>query len=118
VPSVPVGLPPPPRFGSRPAGSPPSANAGLLRAAFQSVAIFRTGGESVAGTTREGSIYFDGPLVCVSRLGAVPSLIRPLQPPERGAALSFATFNPGISAPLARSDNGGIFNTLSFTASR
>ena len=53
---------------------------------------FSTGGESVAGTTREGLIYFDGPLVCVSRLGAVPSLIRPLQPPERGAALSCATF--------------------------
>jgi hypothetical protein len=55
------------------------------------------GGESVAGTMREISVYFDGPHVY---RGSARSrrLFRPLQPPERGAAL-FSRYAPAIASP-------------------
>jgi hypothetical protein len=97
----------PVRFGSRTRRVAAVSKRRLPAGISQIRGAFSTGGESVAGTTREGLIYFDGPLVCVSRLGAVPSLIRPLQPPERGAALLCATFRSSISAPFARSHDRG-----------
>jgi hypothetical protein len=47
------------------------------------------GPEGPAGTTSKSSVYFRGPLVCVSRLGAVPLLTFGLQP-EHGAVLMSA----------------------------